>query len=295
MARKEDLSKRAEMLKSMVGDWIPKRKATVYTLRVLADELQKHHDNVCIAQVAGSSTSIAGFLTAGVGFGLSFVTGGASLVAAASIIGGIGAGFGAAGGVVNFGSSLVEICIEKDTLKTAQKLIDEDREACKAIEKLRLEFEKETSQNINYNRFKVGVGTVSILKSCTLVGYKVGVRAATTAASEGGEALFRGLSKVGKIAHIGSFALGIATLPMDIHSLVTNSMEVHAARSGTPSKEPKKVRKLRALADELENDMSESHEFVEALDEFLSVATSLDSDEEETDFGLSEKGTLVRG
>ena len=279
MALIEDLSKRAEKLKSMVGDWIPKRKATVHTVRVLADELQKHHDNVCIAQVAGSSTGIAAVIIAAVGFGLSFVTGGASLVAAASIIGGIGAGFGAAGGVVNFGSSLVEICIEKDTLKTAQKLIDEDREACKAIEKLRLEFEKETSQNINYNGFKVGVGTVSILKSCTLVGYKVGVRAATTAASEGGEALFRGLSKVGKIAHIGSFALGIATLPMDIHSLVTNSMEVHAARSGTPSKEPKKVKKLRALADELEKNMPESDELVEALDEFLSISISPDSDQ----------------
>ena len=295
MACKKELSRRAEMLKFMVDDWIPKRKATVRTLRVLANELQKHHDNVCIAQVAGSSTSIAGFLTAGVGFGLSFVTGGASLVAAAGIISGIGAGFGAAGGVINFGSSLAELCIEKDTLKTAQKLIDEDRKACEEIEKLRLEFENEISQNINYKGFEVGFSTVSMLKSCALVGYKVGVRAATTAASEGGEALFRGLSKVGKIAHIGGFALSVATLPMDIHSLVTNSMDVHAARSGAPGKEPKKVKKLRALADELEKDVPGSNEFVEALDEFLLIATSPDSDEMEADYALLEKGTPIMG
>ena len=166
MARKEDLSKRAEKLKSMVGDWIPKRKATVHTLRVLADELQKHHDNICIAKVAGSSTTIAAVIIGGVGFSLSFVTGGASLVAAAGIMGGIGAGFGAAGGVVNAGSSITKLCIEKNTRKAAQKLIDEDREACKAIEKLRLKFEKEISQNITVKAAKVAVGTGSILKSC---------------------------------------------------------------------------------------------------------------------------------
>lgn len=278
MARKEDLSKRAEKLKSMVGDWIPKRKATVHTLRVLADELQKHHDNVCIAQVAGSSTGIAAVIIAAVGFGLSFVTGGASLIAAAGIIGGIGAGFGAAGGVVSAGSSITKLCIEKNTLKTAQKLIDEDRDASEKIEKLRLKFEKEISQNIKLKAIKVAVGTGSILKSCAEVGssagYKVGVRAVTTAASEGGEALFRGLSKLAKVAHIGGFALGVALLPMDIHSLVTNSREVHAARSGTRSEEPEIVRILRERAAELEKKIAESDEFVKGLDEFLSIAIS---------------------
>ncbi|XP_067044408.1 apolipoprotein L4-like [Acropora muricata] len=283
MARKEDLSKRAEKLKSMVGDWIPKRKATVNTLRVLADELQKHHDNVCIAQVAGSSTAIAAVIIGGVGFGLSFVTGGASILVAAGVMAGIGAGFGAAGGVVNAGASITKLCIEKNTLKAAQKLIDEDREACKAIEKLRLKFEKEISQDIKLKAIKVAGGTGSILKSCAAVGssagYKVGVRAVTTAASEGGEALFRGLSKLAKVAHIAGFALGVVTLPMDIHSLVTNSREVHAARRGTRGEEPEQVRKLRALADDLEKKMPESDEFVKGLDEFLSIAISPDSDQ----------------
>ena len=289
MACKEDLSRRAEKLKSMVGNWIPKRTATVRTLRVLADELQKHHNNVCIAQVAGTSTSIAGVLTAGVGFGLSFVTGGASLVAAAGIIGGIGAGFGAAGGVVNAGSSLAEVCIEKDTLNTAQRLIDEDREACKAIEKVLLEFEEEASKSMISKGFKVGGCTVSMLKSCAVVGYKVSARAARTAAPAGGEALFRGLSKVGKVVHIGGFVFSVAKLPTDIRSLVTNSKEVHAARRGRPGKEPEKVRKLRELADELEKGISQSrHQFDKALDEFLSNATSPDSDQKEIDYSSSK-------
>ncbi|XP_044174116.1 apolipoprotein L domain-containing protein 1-like [Acropora millepora] len=278
MARIEDLFKQAEMLVSRFDGWTPKRKATVRTLRVLADGLQKHHDNVSIAQVAGSSTAIAAAIIGGVGFGLSFVTGGASLVAAAGIICGIGAGFGAAGGVVNAGSSITKLCIEKNTLKTAQRLIDEDREASKAIEKLLLKFEKERSK-FKYQVFKGVLNTGSILTSCASVGFKVGVRATTKAASEASEALFSSLSKLAKVVHIGGFALSVALLPVDIHSLVTNSRKVHAARRGTRNKEPKKVRELRALADELEKNMPESDELVEGLDEFLSISISPDSDQ----------------
>ena len=278
MARKEDLFKQAEMLKLMFDGWTPKRKTTVRTLRVLADGLQKHHDNVSIAQVAGSSTAIAAAVIGGVGFGLSFVTGGASLVAAAAIICGIGAGFGAAGGVVNAGSSITKLCIEKNTLKTAQRLIDEDREASKAIEKLLLKFEKERSK-FKYQVFKGVLNTGSILKSCTEMGFKLGVKASTKAASEASEALFNSLSKLAKVVHIGGFALSVALLPVDIYSLVTNSRKVHAARRGTRDKEPKKVRELRALADELAENMPESDKLVEALDEFLSNSISPDSDQ----------------
>lgn len=75
-----------------------------------------HHNNVCIAKVAGSSTAVAGFVLAAVGFGLSFVTFGASL-----IISGVGLGVGAAGGVTNAGSMIAEACIQKDTFDAAQK------------------------------------------------------------------------------------------------------------------------------------------------------------------------------
>ena len=271
MARKEDLFiLQAKMLRSKASDWIPKREVTVHTLRVLADGLQKHNDNVSIAQVAGSSTAIAAAIIGAVGFGLSFVTGGASLVAAAGIICGIGAGFGAPGGVVNAGSSITKLCIEKNTLKTAQRLIDKDREACEAIENLRLKFEEKISKYIKYQSVKVVVNTCSILTSSASLGFKVGVRATTKAASEGSEALFSSLSKLAKVVHIGGFAISVALLPVDIYSLVTNSRKVHAARKGTRDEEPKKVKKLRELADELEKNMPEGAELVEELDEFIS-------------------------
>ena len=82
MGEKCKLSKQAEELKSLVRDWIPKRKATVQTLRVLAEKLMTHHKRVRIAQVTGSSTSVAGFVLIAVGFGLSFVTFGTSIILA---------------------------------------------------------------------------------------------------------------------------------------------------------------------------------------------------------------------
>ncbi|XP_068673298.1 apolipoprotein L6-like [Montipora foliosa] len=272
MECKSELFTRANALKSMISDWIPKRKATVHALRVLAGKLLKHHHNICKAKVAGSSSTIVGGLVGGVGFGLSFVTGGASLLVAA----GMGAALAATGRAVNAGSSLTQFFIEKDTLNTAQKLINEDRHASEAIEKLRKEFEGEVRKNIKYNVLKTGAGTVSILKTCAEVGYKVGARAA----AKGGEALlFRGLSKVGKIVHIGGFALSVAKLPLDIHTLVTNSKEIHAARRGIPGNEPEKVKQLQKLADELETEIPSGNKFVEALDELLLIATSQDSDE----------------
>lgn len=70
MGEQSKLLKQAEELKPLVDDWIRKRKASVETLRELADELMNHHKNVCIAQAAGSSTAIAGFVLVAVGFGL---------------------------------------------------------------------------------------------------------------------------------------------------------------------------------------------------------------------------------
>ena len=133
MMEQSKLSQQAEQLRAMVRDWIPKRKASVHTLRALADELMEHHYNVQIAKVAGTSASVAGTVVAGVGFGLSFVTFGASLILSA-----VGLGVGAAGGAANAGTMIAEACIQKGTFNTAQKIIDDDREATEAIEKLRI-------------------------------------------------------------------------------------------------------------------------------------------------------------
>lgn len=121
MVEQSKLSK-AKELECMFRDWIPKRKATVDALQVFADKLMSHHNKICIAQVTGSSASVVGFVIVTVGFGLAFVTLGTSLILSA-----VGGGISAAGGLTNAGSSIAEVCIQKDTFETAQKIINEGR------------------------------------------------------------------------------------------------------------------------------------------------------------------------
>ena len=105
----------------------------------------------------------------------------------------------------------------------------------------------------------------STIKSCVETSFRLGVRAGAAAANEGGEALFRGLSVASKAAHIGSFAISAAGLLIDIHTLVTSSMEIDASRKGKKDKESQAVKKLRVLADELAEEMSDQNEMVRQL------------------------------
>ena len=162
MGNPSKLSKQAEGLKSLFCDWIQKRKATVHTLRVLAEKLMTHHIKVCIAQVAGASTSIAGFSLMAVGFGLSFVTFGTSLPLAA-----IGGGMCAAGGATTAGSLIAEVAIQKDIFDTAQKIINEDREATEAIQSLWEEFGEEANSLTLQNGVNVGLSAASMIKTAS--------------------------------------------------------------------------------------------------------------------------------
>lgn len=255
MAEKRKLLQQAKQLKEKLREWIPKREASVRTLRALADKLMEHHNNVHIAKVAGSSASVAGFVLTSVGFGLSFFTFGASLV-----LSGIGIGVGAAGGVTNAGSMIAEVCIQKDTYKVAQKIIDDDRKAVEAIEMLAQEFEKEAMKTITANGLKAGVTGALVVKNCVETGLKFGARIVGIAANEGGETFFRGLSVAGRAVHIGGFVFSAIALPFDLYTLVTSSIEIDAARNGDQDNETDAAKTLRKLADELEMNMPNKKE-----------------------------------
>lgn len=232
--------------------WITKRKATVRTLRVHADELMEHHKNVCVANVAGSSVSIAGFAAVATGFGLSFVTFGASLALA---LYGAGAVVGAAGGLVNLGSSLTEGYLQKKALANVQKIIEEDREAISVLQKL-LEEAKQPQNKLILEGIWMGCKGARMLETCARTGYKIGVRVGAQAVSEGGETLFRSLKMAERVAHVGGFVVSAALLPLDIYTVVKNAIEIDAVKEGKKDIEPEVVKKVRAIADELESELT---------------------------------------
>ena len=111
-----------------------------------------------------------------------------------------------------------EACIQRDTYDTAQKIINDDREATEAIEKPLKEMQKEALKSKVKNGVKSGVTGAFIVKNCLEIGLKFGARIATTAASEGGKALMRGLSVAGRLAHVGGFVFSPVRSPVDIYT-----------------------------------------------------------------------------
>ena len=128
-------------------------------------------------------------------------------------------GISAAGEITTAGCLITEDAIQKDAFDTAQKIINEDREATKAIESLLEEFGKQAQELMVEKGLNVGLTGASMIKNCSTI-----VRAGATAASEGGEALFRGLSIAGRAAYIGGFAFSAFLFPLDIYTFVTSSM-----------------------------------------------------------------------
>ena len=255
---------------AMADEMIPIRAATVRTLRVLADKLLTVHNKSCEWQLAGSSATILGFVVTAAGFGLPYCTAGASLIASAA-----GAGLCTVGGVVNAFSSLAEHRIQKETFDTAQKIIDRDREAAEAVEKVWKEFAEEvqtSKRQINAAyAVKVVWGTAFTLDAIYKL-YRLGAGDfAKTAASEGGEALFYSLRKFDKYLHVGGFAFGAVMLLLDTYTLVTNLKKIDAGRKGEQDKEPKAVRKLRELADQLEKVMHDKKGVIPLVDYLISM------------------------
>ena len=88
------------------------------------EEARKHGRNTKIANISGSSVAIVGVILGVVGFGLSFVTFGASLGLTVA-----GAALGGAGGLTVAGTTLTKYFLDKDIFKEVQAAVAKDREA----------------------------------------------------------------------------------------------------------------------------------------------------------------------
>lgn len=247
-------------LSSSIKAWASKREEAIQSLRNLADELMQHHKNVHIAKVSGSSTSIAGFGLVATGFGLAPVSFGTSLILSA-----VGGAVCAGGGMTAAGASIAGSRIFKSKLEEAQQIIDADRCAQEPVKKLmdkvndlNSQASKITKVDVkNFVSFKVSLA--SFIKNLVDVGKvaKSSARVATTAVSEGAEAVVRSIGVASNAARIGLFAVSAAFLPLDIYTMVTSAMEIDSARKGNRESEPEVIKMLRKLAEELEQEMND--------------------------------------
>ena len=228
------------------------RLKTLQELEKLLEKIRYHNRNTSIGVVSGSAAAIAGTVVGGVGFGLAFVTFGTSLILCA-----VGGAISGAGSLVAVGSKATEFFLNKNFYKEVQAAVEKDR---KAAVKLFASFgfgESESSQvvqtgsvsdlHLQGDHFKNGRKALGGLKSliydpiktaeklkgaknvasmgkCITNGVDAAVDASATA--------FKCLSTVGKVLHIGGFAVSVIFLPVDIHVLVTESIKIHKGKVG---------------------------------------------------------------
>ncbi len=105
------------------------REATLSGIWKLKHDVEESYDKSRKARVAGSTTSVVGGTLFIIGFGLSFVTLGASL--GLTIAGGI---LGATGGLTMSGAEIGYMVVSKISLKTVQTKCDNDREAMSKLQ-----------------------------------------------------------------------------------------------------------------------------------------------------------------
>lgn len=253
-------------LTSSIRQWSVKRRETVETLRSLADELMEHYKNVHIAKVSGSSASIGGFVMLATGFGLAPVTLGTSLILSA-----VGGAICAGGGATVAGSSIVHTKIFKTKLAAAQEIIDADRKAQEPVQELLDDLYRQVSKKSLgsvKNQLACNVSVALLVKNLVDVSnglHLTGVSVASTVVSEGADGLLRSIGIAGNTARIGIFAVSVVLLPLDIYTMVKSLTEIDSVRKGKKESEPEAVKKLRDLADNLENEMDE---ILRAVDEF---------------------------
>ena len=252
--------------------WSVERIITVRILRELADDILKHHFNVNVAKIAGSSSAIGGFALTAAGFALAPFTLGYSVILSA-----VGGALCGGGGATAAGSGLVERKIIQKKLETAQEATEADQRALKPVQELLGDLDREVSKikSTSFDELKDHLyfsrSVVKLIKNLVDLGKsaKDGARVATIAAGEGIETAFRAIGIGANAARIGLFAVSAIFFPFDIYTLVDSSIQIDNARKEKRESEPEVVKMLKGLAEALEKEMDEFLRTVNDIEESL--------------------------
>ena len=226
------------------------RLKTLQELRKLLEKARHHNRNTSIGVVSGSAAAIAGTVVGGVGFGLSFVTFGSSLMLTA-----VGGAIAGAGSLTIIGSKTAEFFLNKNFYEEVQAAVEKDRKAAVELFASFVFGESESSQvvqtasvsdlHLQCNHFKNGVKALGGLKKVFYDPVKTAKKlkdaknvvstgkciTSTTngvdAALDAGATAFKCLSKFRRALHIGGFAINVIFLPVDVYALVTESIKLY--------------------------------------------------------------------
>ena len=278
----DDAIKVANDLKQSLRDSLSSRRTTLANLRLMKQEVEESYNKSRKARIGGAVAATTGSALAVVGFGLSFVTLGATL--GLTIAGGT---LAAAGGITLAGAGIGYYVVSQDTLKHAQNACDVDRDLMKKVENNGKKFTRRieslakkynTSSDGIYEIIKSKLGVATKVGKFLYNAYKLGdgvldagrvtYRAVTVGKTValGVRTTLTGLKSLAGIARISFVALDAVFIPIDLAVMMKSAYDVHKYRTGQGSNSAvaNKIGKLISDLEEHEQKMKENLEELES-------------------------------
>ena len=235
---------------ALIDQWIEIREKTIKNISGTTEKLQKHHRNINISRISGSSISIAGSLIAILGFGLAPVTFGASIGLS---VGGIA--LAVAGGGTAAGASIADIVIQKSNVKEAQEQLTHDYHLLQEIRELavgihQIDINQQQCQGVSNT--EVAAISGEVLGQGLFRTGNLGVRLAEVtvfstldigaAAVRAGGVAARGVAAAGIV-------LNVVLIPIDLIEIVRSSVSL------AKGSQTKAIKRLNEIVQQLEEQL----------------------------------------
>ena len=248
----DDALKAVTDLKQSLKDSLSYRENTLANLRIMKKEVEDNYGKSRQVCVGGTAAATTGSVLSIIGFGLSFVTAGASL--SLIVAGGI---LAATGGAAVAGAELVYYIVSNNTLKNAQTACNVDREKMEKVEAN----ERKFSNHIESLAAKHNTSSGHIYEIIRDVGLKVGKGLYC------GYKLFDGRPKsFAGIPRVTFVALDAVFIPIDLAVMMKSAYDVHKykTRQGSNSAVANEIGKLISDLEEHEQKMKKNLEELES-------------------------------
>ena len=233
--------------KQSIKDLLPTRETTLKNLRLMKQQVEDKYIESRKFCFGGTAVTSTGSVLTVVGFGLSFVTAGASLgLSVAGVV------LAAAGGATVAGAELKYYLESNTTLENAQTACNVDREKMEKVDACG----KKLNNHIESLAAKHNTSSGHIYEIIRDVGLKVGkglycgyklfdgladgatiaYRAVTVGkAALGARTTLTGLKSVAGIARVTFVALDVVFIPIDLAVMVKSAYEIHNYKTGEGS------------------------------------------------------------
>ena len=249
-------------INDLIDDNVKLRKRTIFHLRNVAKELEKHEFKCASAKIGGSAGGVIGSIMCIVGFSLS-LTGVGLIVAIPLEI--AGAAIATAGGVTSIGAIVTESVMKKLGIKSIEEDLQMDYFRSQQINILLCRASKDASLAKKWRSQNV-VNLGGFIAKLAKVGVAVGGSALTIGARTVSRTVAIGTSRTVTVPsaaivctgtavsaglHIAGLTFAAVIIPLDLWIMIRSSIRVHKKKPSAV------IRDMRIISSTLEEELNQ--------------------------------------